>query len=221
LRLAAAALRAPAQDRVHLVAFEPRHRLGDGQVGELVDQPLENAPADLGVRHFAAAEQDRRLHLVAVLEEAFDVLLLELVVVLVDLRPEFDFFDENHLLVPPGLTRALLLLVLILPEIHDAADRRVRRRRDLDQVEPLLLGDRERLRRRHDAELRAAVVDHADFANADAFIDADAIIAPRATGKSDNYLLATADSGPPCSIGSTLIDVVSFSSMRSFASATN
>src|SRR5438046_856837 len=42
----AAARRTPAENRVHLVALEPRHRLGDRDVGELVDQPLENAPAD-------------------------------------------------------------------------------------------------------------------------------------------------------------------------------
>src|SRR5436190_7889534 len=33
---AAAARRLPAQDRMHLVAFEPRHRLGDCDVGQLV-----------------------------------------------------------------------------------------------------------------------------------------------------------------------------------------
>ena len=53
---------------------------------ELLDQPLEDPPPDLRVRHLAPAEEDRRLDLVAVREEALDVLLLELVVVLVDLR---------------------------------------------------------------------------------------------------------------------------------------
>src|SRR4051812_10581689 len=129
------------------------------------------------MRHLAAAEENRRLHLVAVLEEALDVLLLELVVVLVDLRPELDLFDEDHLLVLLRLARALLFLVLILPEIHDAADRRHGRRRDLDQVEPLLLRNRERLRRRHDAELLAGVVDHPDFAHANALVDPHAIVA--------------------------------------------
>ena len=120
---------------------------------QFLDQPLENPAADFRVRHLAAAEEDRRLHLVAVLEEALDVLLLELVIVLVHLRTELDLLDLDDLLVLPRLARALLLLVLVLPEVHDAADRRHGRRRDLDQVEPLLLGDGQGLRRRHDAEL--------------------------------------------------------------------
>src|SRR4029077_5337802 len=156
---------------------------------QLLDQALENAPPDLGMRHLAAAEEDRRLDLVAVLEEALDVLLLELVVVLVDLRAELDLFDLDHLLVLAGFTRALLLLVLVFPEIHDAADRRHGRRRDLDQVEPLLLGDGERLRRRHDAELCAGVVDHADFADADARVHPGAVVATWTSVESDKASL--------------------------------
>src|SRR5262249_27298256 len=146
-------------------------------VAELVDEPLENPPADFRMRHLAPAEEDRRLHLVAVFEEALDVLLLELVVVLVDLRPELDLLDLDYLLVPPGLARALLFLVLIFPEVHDPADRRDGRRRDFHEVESLLLGDRERLRRRHDAELLAGVVDDADFTDADSLVHPHAIVA--------------------------------------------
>src|SRR6185436_7071949 len=130
LRLAAAALRAARQDGVHLIAFHPRHRLSKRHVAQLGDQPLQDAPADFRVRHLAPAEKDRRLDLVAVLEKALDVLLLELVVVLVALGPELDLLDLDHLLVLPGLARALLLLVLVLAEVHDPADRRVRSRRD-------------------------------------------------------------------------------------------
>src|SRR5215471_1198213 len=177
------------QDRVHLVAFLARRGLGDREVGELADQPLQDAAADLGVRHLAPAEEDRRLHLVAVLEEALDVLLLELVVVLVHLRPELDFLDLDDLLMLLRRPRALLLLVLIAPEVHDAADRRHRRRGDLHEVEPLLPRDGQRLRRRHDPELRAVLVDDADFTDPDAFVDPRAIVAPRTAIKCDNSLL--------------------------------
>ena len=101
------------------------------------------------------------------------MLSLELEVVLVDLRPELDFLDLDVALVLPRLRLPLRLLVEELPEVHDPADRRGGRGRDLDQVEPLLLGDHERLRRRHDAELGAVVVDDADFLGADAVVDAD------------------------------------------------
>ena len=138
---------------------------------------------------YRAAKEDRRLHLVAVFQEALDMFLLELVIVLVDLRAKLDLLDLDHLLVLARLARPLLLLVLILPEIHDAADRRDRRGRNLDQVEPLLLRDGQRLRRRHDAELCAVVVDHPDFADADPFVDPHSIVASWTSVESDKYLL--------------------------------
>src|SRR6185436_18317316 len=105
------------------------------------------------------------------------------------LRAELDLFDLDHLLVLASLTRALLLLVLVLPEIHDAADRRVGRRGDLDQVEPLLLGDGQRLRRRHDAKLCAGIVDDADFPDPDAFVDPRAVVTAGTSVESDKASL--------------------------------
>ena len=54
---------------------------------------------------------------------------------------------------------------------------------DLDQVEPLLPRDGQRLRRRHDAQLLSRVVDDADFADPDAFVDAHAVVTSRACGR--------------------------------------
>ena len=102
---------------------------------------------------------------------------LNVVIVLVDLRPELDFLDLDDVLVPLRFAGALLLLVLVLPVIHDPADRRHGRGRDLHEVEPLLPGNRQGLRRGHDAELLARVVDDADFTNADAFVDAEPVVA--------------------------------------------
>ena len=131
------------------------------------------------MRHLAAAEKDRRLHLVAVSEEALDVLLLELIVVLVDLGPELDFFDVDDLLVLLRFARPLLFLVLILAEIHDPADGRHGGGRNLHQVQPLLLRDGEGLRRRHDAQLLPVIVDDPNFPYADAFVDANTVVTPR------------------------------------------
>ena len=57
------------------------------------------ALAALGVGHLAPAEHDRDLDLVLVLEEALDVALLGLVVVLGDLRAQLDLADRHLLLV--------------------------------------------------------------------------------------------------------------------------
>ena len=58
---------------MHLVAFHPRHRLGQRDVAKLADQPFENPAADLRVRHLASPEEDRRFDLVPVFQEALDV----------------------------------------------------------------------------------------------------------------------------------------------------
>ena len=94
-------------------------------------------------------------------------------VVLVDLGPELHLLDLDVPLVLPRLGLALGLLVEELPGVHDPADRRCGGGRDLHQVEPLLLGEHERLAGRHDPELRAVLVDDADFLRADAVVDAD------------------------------------------------
>src|SRR5262249_38633808 len=125
------------------------------------------------------------------LEEALDVLLLELVVVLVDLGPELDLLDLDHLLVLSRLARALLLLVLVLAEIHDSANRRHGGGRDFDEVEAFLLRNGQRLGRRHDAQLLAVVVDDANFAHANPFVHACAIVAPWASVECDKGLLTT------------------------------
>ena len=174
---------------MHLIAFHPWQRFGDSQIGELFHQAFENTPADLGMGHFAPPEKDRGLYLVAIFEEALDVFLFELVIVLVDFWSELDLLDLDYLLMTPGLACSLLLLILILAEIHDAAHRRVRRRRDFDQIESLLPRDGERLRRRHDAELLAGVVDHTDLSNADSFVDPHAIVAAGISIESDKNLL--------------------------------
>src|SRR5207247_1001037 len=67
------------------------------------EQAVEDRPAQLHVRHLASAEADGGLDLVAVLEEADDVVLLELEIVLIDARPELHLLDHDDLLLLLGL----------------------------------------------------------------------------------------------------------------------
>jgi len=76
------------------------------------------------VGHFAAAEPERHLDLVALFEEALHRAHLHLVIVVVDHRPEFDFLDLDDLLFLAGLGLLLLFLVLVLAEVEDLDDRR-------------------------------------------------------------------------------------------------
>ena len=88
----------------------------------------EQRPAALGVGLLAAAEHDRDLDLVVVAQEALDVALLGVVVVVGDLRPQLDLADVDLLLVLAGLLLLLLLLVLVLRVVEQAGDRRLRAR---------------------------------------------------------------------------------------------
>jgi hypothetical protein len=81
--------------------------------------------------------------------------LLGAVVVRVDLRPDLDLLDDRLRLVLarfPGLERRL---ILELAEVHELADWRPRRRRDLNKVKVRLLRQPERVIDRHDPDLLA------------------------------------------------------------------
>ena len=71
-------------------------------LAEVSEEPVEQRPAAFGVRLLAAAEHDRDLDLVLLVEEALDVALLGLVVVVGDLRPQLDLADVDLLLVLAG-----------------------------------------------------------------------------------------------------------------------
>ena len=83
----------------------------------------------------------------------------------------FTSFDLDVSLVLPRLRLPLRLLVEELPGVHDPADRRGRGGRDLHEVHALLLREHQGLRRRHDSELRAVLVDDTDLSRPDAVVD--------------------------------------------------
>ena len=110
--------------------FDLGDRLGVGL------DALQHLPAELLVRHLAAAEAQRDLDLVAFLEEALDGAHLHVVVVIVDARAHLDLFDLDDLLLLARLGGLLLLLVFVFAVVEDLGDRRIGVGRDLDQVEP-------------------------------------------------------------------------------------
>jgi hypothetical protein len=101
--------------------------------------------------------------------------------VLVHLGTELDLFDLDDLLMLLRFPCPLGLLLLILPVVHDPADRRHGGGRDLHEVESLGPGNRERLRGRHDAQLLSRFVDHPDLADPDALVGADAVVTATGT----------------------------------------
>ena len=155
------------------IAFVARPILHDCLIADLIDKAFENRAAKALTRHFATAKEDRALDLVAFVEESEHVVLLRLVIVLVNVDAELNFLDDDLLLVLLGLAFLLFLLIKVLAEVKNAANRWLRSRRNLYQVETSFPGHFERFERRHDAELIRLVVDHSDLAGANTLIRAN------------------------------------------------
>src|SRR5205807_8293066 len=122
------------EDGVQRVSFHSWTEFDYRALANFFQQPLEHLASQIGMGHFAAAEEDGGLYLVALFEEAQYVVLFELIVVLVHVNAELHFLDGDDLLVL--LCRALLLFFLVqeLAVILNAANRRIRRRGDLHQI---------------------------------------------------------------------------------------
>src|SRR5688572_4371485 len=119
----------------------------------------------------APSEHDRDLDLRPLVQEADDVALLRLVVVDSDLWSELDLLDVDRNLVLAGELGLLLLLVAVLPVIHDLGYGRVGLRRDLDEIEILPVRILERLRGRLHSHLLPVFVDEPHLLSPDVLVD--------------------------------------------------
>ena len=119
----------------HVPPVEPRLRLDLGALADRLGDPVQDALAELGVEDLAAAEHDRDLDLVTLVEELGDQARLGVEVPRPDLRPVLHLLDAAALGLAPRLLGLLGLVELELPVVHDPAHGRVRRRRHLDEVE--------------------------------------------------------------------------------------
>ena len=119
----------------------------------------------------AATEAKRDLRLVAFAEEPDQVPELDLIVAFVGSGPELHFLHLDLLQLESRLVLLLRLAVLELAEIHDSANRRLGRRRDLDKIEFRSLCLRQCFRDRHDAELLTFFTNQADLGRGDFAVD--------------------------------------------------
>jgi len=158
---------------VQRVSFLPWPELDNALRLNVFDQPLQNLASQPGACHFASAEEDRSLDLVAFTQKAQHMVLFGLVIVVVHIDAELDLFYGDRLLMFLGFALFLFLLVEILPVIHDAAHGRLRGGRNLNQIQILFAGFSDCFVGRHDAELLSLVINHANFARPNTVVDAD------------------------------------------------
>lgn len=147
-----------------------RRRFDTGDFRQLANDRIEQALPFVHVRQFAAAEDDRDQHLVAMFEELARLLDLDLDVVLAGLRPDADLFQPR--LMHDCLMLALGLLVFEFAKIHHPHDRRLFVGRDFDQVESVLARLGQGFGGRKNTELLSIAADQADAGDADLFVDA-------------------------------------------------
>jgi len=154
-------------------AFHAWHELDHGDLADILDEAINDVVAKVAVRHLTSAETEAGFDLVAALQELDCLILLGLVVVVVDGHGEFDFLDDDDLLLFARGAFGLVLLVEKAAVVLDAADGWGSIGRDFNQVQPALAGDLQRFKGREDTELFAVFVDYADFAGANTIVDAN------------------------------------------------
>ena len=154
-------------------AFHARHELHQPRITDIEDEPVDDLVAQVAMCHLAPLEAEGCLHLIAFAEEAYGLVLLRLVIVLVHRDGELDLFDDNDFLFLACGSLALVFFVEELAVVLNLADRGNGIGRDLHEIEHTFAGHLEGVERRHDSELLPILVNHADFACADAFVGAD------------------------------------------------
>jgi hypothetical protein len=160
----------------HLTAFHLRILFQLGEDFGVFLHAGQEVHAQMLVGHFASAEAQSDLDLVAIVEEALHCLHLYIVIVIVDGRAHLDLFDLNDLLLLAGLGGLLLLFVLVFSEVHQLADGWLVVWRYLHDVETFFLGQGASLVDADLAILVAVFPDQKDGTSGDLFIDARAIL---------------------------------------------
>ena len=169
------------EQREQDVCFHPRPEFHLRVLGDFVQQARHLGAAHVLVSHFAAAMKYHRLHFVPLAEEADDLILPHLKIVLGGGRTELYFLDVRTFLVLFRFMRFFVLLVEELPVVDELADRRHSRRRDFHNVQAGIPRRLHRVEQGHHSKLIPCVVDHADFASA------NALVHPQATTRSTPF----------------------------------
>ena len=127
------------------------------------------------VRHFPAPKLQLHANLVSAIEEFFAVTHFCQVIVLVDVHPEFEFFQPSPCWSPVPLVFGNV--VSEFSERDDFADRRIRRGRNLHQIKPETLSFAQGIGQFQDAQLFACgTKDDPDFASANPTVYAKLVL---------------------------------------------
>jgi hypothetical protein len=152
------------------VAFDVGSLFHDGDIGEILGDPVEQIAPDFRVCDLTPPETHSHLYLRTDGKKAADVTHLKRDVVFTGFRPQTYFLDFGGLLRPARFPLTLALLVQELPILKHAANGRVSIRCDFHQIEASFGGDTQGLMNSHDAQLRTFFIYNTDFRSFDTLV---------------------------------------------------
>jgi len=167
----------------HLPSFHLWHLFNRTVLFQVISDPGQKLRAQFLVRHLPTAESQGDFRFITVLKKLNELPELDLVIAFVRSRTEFDFLYMNLLLLA---FRSLVFFVLfeqVLTKIHNSAYRRLRHRRNLDEVQSLILGQIDRCCEPHDPCLLTIRANNPHFGGL------DFIVAPYALCNCDTQIL--------------------------------
>jgi len=147
--------------------------LDESGAADIRGKTVNDAPADLAVRHLPAAEHQGYLNLIAFFQKFQEVLELNAIVMIFNVGLDPDLFYLKMFLVFLGFALPLLLLIFIFAEVHDAADRRLDLWGNLNKIKLIFSREVKACFQRDDAQLLAVRADNPKFRNTDLFVDSD------------------------------------------------
>jgi hypothetical protein len=153
------------------ISFHFRRPFDIRDIFQFLDQLSHQLAAQFLVRHFSAAENDGSLRFVSFSQEAQNMVLFKLEIMLFRFRPKLHFFYNDLFLILFGLMSPLTLLVLEFAVIHDPAHGGGRPGSHLDKIHFLAPCDFQSCFRRHNSQLSGFFVDNPDFLGSNQFIN--------------------------------------------------
>lgn len=168
------------QQRYQDVAFHARHGFNLSMFADLAQQARHFGTAHFLVRHFAPAMENHGAHFMAFSQEANNLVLTDLVIVLRGGWPKLYFFELRATAALALLMRLFILLVKEFAVVGDLANRRICGGRNLHQIESPFAGHTNRFVWLHHSKLGTLLINHPDFARPNPLIYAGAVALPEA-----------------------------------------
>ena len=157
-------------------SFHPGFVFHRSDFREFFDQSFQKSAPDALMHDLAAPEKDRRFDLVSLLEKAHRVILLELIVMFVRIRPKLNFLNRDVLLMLLRFVLLLVQLVKVLAVIHDPAHGRICSGSNFDQIQTALFSNLQGGLRCENSKLFVVIVDNPNFPGTDSVVHPDVLI---------------------------------------------